>query len=103
MIKSPIIVDKEEVFTVKGEIELFPQKGGWFFVRVPKKYTELTKDVADRGLVAITATAGGSSWNTSLLPMGDGTHFIALPAKVRKKENLNLGDSLSMTFVLRDR
>lgn len=97
------LLQEHEVFTVSNTVELFPQKGGWYFVRVPKKYTKMTKDLADRGLVAITATVGGSSWKTSLLPIGDGTQFIALPAKVRKAEKINLGDTIEMSFVLRER
>ena len=103
MVKLFTLVQESEVFPVKGKVELFPQKGGWFFVRVPKKYTDLTKDLSDRGLVAIIVTLGESVWKTSLLPMGDGSHFIALPAKVRQKEKVNLGDIVEMSFVLRER
>lgn len=101
--KIPILLQENEVFPVRGKVELFPQKGGWYYVRVPREYTQLTRDVSERGLVAITATLGRSIWNTSLLPMGDGTHFIALPAKVRTKERVLLGENLEMTFVLRER
>ena len=90
-------------FELNGEVEIFPGKGGWHFVRVPQEYTDLTKDLADRGLVAITATCGGTSWDTSLLPYGDGSTFIALPAKVRKSEEINLGDSVELSFTLRQR
>ena len=92
-----------ETFTVTGEVELFPQKGGWHYIRVPEDYTDLTKDYADRGLVAITATVGETSWDTSLLPMGDGTLFIALNAKVRKSEKIDLGDTIDISFKLRQR
>lgn len=103
MVKLTSLVHENEVFPVNGKVELFPQKGGWYFVRVPKKFTEITQDLSDRGLVAIIATVGSSSWKTSLLPMGDGTQFIALPVKVRKKEKVNLDDSIKMSFVLRER
>lgn len=93
----------ENIFAVSGKVELFPQKGGWHFVRVPKEYSEATQLLADRGLVAITATLGDESWNTSLLPMGDGTHFIALPAKIRKSEKITLGQKIKLTFALRER
>jgi hypothetical protein len=73
------------------------------YVRVPKKFTEMTEEFADRGLVAITATVGKSSWKTSLLPMGDGTLFIALNAKVRKAEGIELGDMVKISFRLRER
>lgn len=93
----------KDAFSVSGKVELFPQAGGWHYVSVPKRYTEITKTLADRGLVAITATVGKTSWNTSLLPMGDGTQFIALPAKVRQAENVTLGQTITLTFVLRER
>ncbi len=91
------------IFIVSGKVERFPEEGGWMFMRVPKRYTEETKHLAERGLVAVTATAGNKSWDTSLLPMGDGTHFIALPAKVRKKEQIALGETVRITFSLRER
>jgi hypothetical protein len=99
---NPLLQIKE-TFSFKGQVEIFPQQGGWYYVRVPQQYTKLTADLADRGLVAITATLGDTTWPTSLLPYGDGTHFIALNAKVRKAENINLGDHLSISFQLRER
>lgn len=103
MVNFTPLTQEKEVFPVRGRVELFPQKGGWYFIQVPKKYSEITRDVSDRGLVAITATLGNSTWKTSLLPMGDGTHFIALPAKVRKKEKIEVDQSIHMSFVLRER
>ncbi len=97
------IIKMNSALTVKGKVEIFPQLGGWVFVRVPKKYTEMTRHWAERGLVAITATVGKSSWNTSLLPMGDGTHFIALNAKVRKTQGIKVGDAVTIRFHLRNR
>ena len=90
-------------FELEAEVEVFPQKGGWVFIRVPKSYSEVTKQLADRGLVAITATVGRTSWDTSLLPMGDGTHFIALNKKVREAENIRIDDRIQASFRLRDR
>jgi hypothetical protein len=85
-------------FTESGVIEIFPQIGGWHFIRVPKVYTEMTKGMAIRGLVPIIATIGKTSWKTSLLPMGNGTHFIALNAKVRKSETLEIGQRIKIKF-----
>jgi hypothetical protein len=44
-----------DLFTVNGKVEIFPQKGGWMFVREPMEYTEKTKHLAEHGLVAISA------------------------------------------------
>jgi hypothetical protein len=94
---------KKEIFKISGKVEIFPQQGGWYYIRVPKKYTNLTKDFTDRGLVAISVTLGKTVWNTSLLPYGDETHFIALSAKVRKAEKVELEDKINLSFQLRDR
>ena len=90
-----------QTFTINGKVELFPQKGGWHFIRVPKTITTELIHKADRGVIPITAKVGSTAWQTSLLPMGDGTHFIALNAKVRKKETVNLGDNISIEIHLR--
>ena len=83
-------------FTAK--VELFERKHGWYYVAVPVAISKPHEHLADRGLVAITAKIGNTSWPTSLLPMGDGTFIIPLPAKVRKKEDLFIGVSIEVSF-----
>lgn len=85
-------------YRVTGEVELFPQEGRWHYVRIPEWITEELEGLADRGLVAIRATVGESTLDTSLLPMGDGTHFIALNAAVRSANSLDVGDRLTVEF-----
>jgi hypothetical protein len=91
----------KKTFNVNDKVEIFPQEGGWHYIRVPKEITTKLIHKADRGLIAIRATVGMTAWDTSLLPMGDGTHFIALNAKVRRKEKINLGDTIEISFQLR--
>lgn len=88
-------------YTIKAVVKKFPGKGGWFYVPVPQIYTEMSRDMADRGLVPITVNLGESKWDTSLLPMGDGTHFIALNAKVRKTNSISEGSKVSLGFMFR--
>lgn len=88
-------------FVVK--VELFEREKGWHYVSVPTELSKPLEYLADRGLIAVTAKAGNSTWPTSLLPMGDGTHFIALPAKVRSKEKLSLGEEVEISFEIRVR
>lgn len=90
-------------YTVRSTVEIFPMDNPWIYVSVPKKYVQLFADFMDRGLVAITATLGGSTWSTSLMPKGDGTLFIPLSAKIRKKENIDVGDTITINFELRQR
>lgn len=91
----------QNTFTAK--IELFNREKGWHYVSVPIELSRPLEYLADRGLIAITAKVGNSSWPTSLMPMGDETHFIALPAKVRSKEKLTLGAQTQISFELRER
>ncbi len=86
-----------------AEMRLFEREKGWYYVSVPPELSKPLEPLAERGLIAVTAKIGNSSWPTSLLPMGDGTHFIALPAKVRAKEGLKLGAKAEVSFELRIR
>ena len=94
------MVETKEYHTT-NKVEIFPQKGGWHYIKIPLEITRLLQSKADRGLIAIKARVGDYTWDTSLLPKGDGTHFIPLNAKVRKKENIDLGDSITIYFSLR--
>jgi len=87
-----------------GIVEIFDkEKMPWWFVRVPKEMSSPYETLADRGLIAVTASVGKNSWQTSLLPYGDNTHFIALPAKIRKANDIKLGDNISVEFEIRKR
>ncbi len=86
-----------------AEVSLFEREKGWYYVPVPPELSMPLIHLADRGLIAVTAKIGKSSWPTSLLPMGDGTHFLALPAKVRAKEKLMLGAAAEVSFEIRAR
>ena len=75
----------------------------WWYVRVPKKLSKPYEVLADQGLIAVTATVGEYSWATSLMPYGDGTHFMPLPAKARKVNKIELGDTITIEFEIRER
>ena len=89
--------------TFVTQVRLFEREKSWHYVSVPPELSVPHENLAERGLIAITARVGSSSWATSMLPMGDGTHFIALPAKVRQREKLSLGSTAEISFVIRSR
>jgi len=89
--------------TFSAKVELFARNKGWHYVSVPLDLSKPLVHLTDRGLIAIIARVGNSSWHTSMLPMGDGTHFIALPNKVRTKEKLSLGMAVEVSYVTRTR
>ncbi len=86
-----------------AEMRMFEREKDWYYVPVPTELSMPLLHLAERGLIAVTAKVGNSSWPTSLLPMGDGTHFIALPSKVRVKEKLELGARVEASFEPRAR
>jgi len=88
-------------YQVSGIIELFPQKGGWHYLRVPDSVIAELSWMAERSLIGITATIGATTWDTSLMPTGDGSHFIPLNAKVRRDNDLGVGERVKVEFVPR--
>jgi hypothetical protein len=89
--------------TFAGVVDRFDREGGWYFVPAPVAMTRRLGHLADRGLIAVEARVGPVTWQTSLLPMGDGTHFLALPARVRRAQRLDVGDIVRVEVVPRDR
>ena len=90
-----------EQFEVTGQVELFPQVGGWYYLLIPDWITDELSDFVDRGLIPIRAKVGSTEWDTSLLPKGDGRHFIALNAKVRKANDIEIEDQVTIRFQVR--
>lgn len=90
-------------FEVTGLVERFPQVGGWYYVLIPARITDELSEFADRGLIPVRAEVGSTGWNTSLLPKGDGQHFLALNAKVRNVNDIEIEDRVTIRFQVRQR
>ena len=67
--------------TFIAKVELFDREKGWHYVSVPIELSMPLEYLADRGLIAVTARAGNSSWPTSLLPIGDVRISSSCPRK----------------------
>jgi len=87
-----------KTFKTEGKVKIFPQKGGWVYLPIKQTYTDLGIKKPKWGLVPATITMGNTTWKKSLLPFGDGTLFIALNEKVRKAENIKIGDTIKIMF-----
>ena len=75
----------------------------WWFVPVPEEKSQPYKPLANNfGFIPVTLKIGKSSWSSSLLPSGDGTHCIAVPAKIRKAENIQIDDKITVEFEIRE-
>lgn len=90
-------------FKVKGKVKKFTGNMAWHYINVPQTYDDLNLKVQPKiwGFVRITATVGKTTWETSLLPMGNGSLFIALKAAVRKKEDILEDDTITITYSIK--
>ena len=72
------------------------------YVAVPKKYTkELKQKRRAWGTFPITAHVGKTSWQTKLMTKKGGDFFVALKATIRRKEQLDVGGRVAVSFRLK--
>lgn len=96
----------QEKYTFSAPVKKFEGLAGWHYVRVPSELGAAAKKsslLVNRGLIPIQASINNTIWQTSLLPFGDGTLFIALKASVRKTEMISSGDTITISFSLVER
>jgi hypothetical protein len=85
--------------TFKGTVQKFPGAGGWCYVAVPKKYTkDLQQQRKAWGMYPVTAYVGSTSWETKLMMKKGGDFFVALKAAIRNKEDIAVGDRVTISI-----
>ncbi|WP_186645400.1 DUF1905 domain-containing protein [Fluviispira vulneris] len=92
-------------YKVTGKIKRFPGKGGWFYVELNKKISEAFRPLVKNrwpALLSASFTLNQTSWKSSIMPIKEGPLFIALPTKIRKCEQLEEGQKVTIEFLLSD-
>lgn len=85
-----------------GKVEKCAGEGGWFTVAVPQSCIPPKELIIGHfGYIPITAKIASSEWDTSFLPAGDTSYFVALPKNIRIKQHIDVGDTVSIEFCLR--
>lgn len=84
--------------SIQDTVKKFPGKAAWYYLHVPSKYSNMSKKFKRGRFVRILAQIGTDIWQTSLLPLGNGTEFIALKAAIRKNQNIKEGDTIKLYF-----
>ena len=87
----------------RSRVWLYPGRGGWHFITLPKKHARMIK--ASHGIrrgwgsLPVKVTIGKTTWKTSIFPEHMSSSYV-LPVKadVRKKENIEAGDSVLLTL-----
>ena len=90
-------------FKVSDTVKRFPGKYGWYYIELNESVGENFRPIIKEkwpALLNATFTLGSTTWKSSIMPIKDGPLFIALPAKVRKAESIDLDQKVTITFVL---
>lgn len=92
-------------YKVTAKVWLYPgENANWHFVTVPKKESahigEHFKSFKKGwGSLPVAVTLGKTSWETSIFPdRKSGTYLLPLKAIIRRKEGVEAGDSVIVTF-----
>ncbi|MDK1385369.1 DUF1905 domain-containing protein [Sinorhizobium sp. 8-89] len=94
------------VFEFEAELWLYPGKGGWHFVTLPKDIAQQVKFLAEPkkrgwGSEQVIARTGKTEWTTSIFPdKGSGSFLLPVKAEVRRQEKLAAGQKIRIALTL---
>ena len=88
-----------------GKIWYWRGPAPWYFVTVPAKPSRDLKDILKLvtygwGMIPVHIQIGKTEENTSLFPK-DGRYIVPIKASVRKAENLEIGDTVTVRLKVR--
>ena len=83
-----------------GEIWHWRGPSPYHFVTVPDEHCQALEDVAAMvsygwGMIPVGVEVGATRWTTSLFPK-DGAYVVPLRAEVRRAEDLDVGDTVTL-------
>lgn len=90
-------------FKLTAKIVKYPGPSGWYYLPVSEQDYQSYKLYGERGLVAINLSYKKDTWQTSVLPLGNGLGMIPLKAAVRKKYALDENQTITISYTLRER
>src|SRR5262249_52894766 len=100
-------VSRPGTFEFSAPLWQYPGEGSWYFVTVPE---EISDDIADLtagarkgfGSVRVTATVGGSTWQTSVFPRQAGKYFLPVKEAVRGGQKPSEGSPVQTRLEVAD-
>ena len=86
----------------EAEIWFWQGPAPWYFVTVPEEQSRELEEISGSvsygwGMIPVRAQIGTTTWKTSLFPK-DGRYIVPIKASVRKEENLDEGDKVSVNL-----
>ncbi|MCB9159534.1 MAG: DUF1905 domain-containing protein [Caldilineaceae bacterium] len=87
-----------------GPIWFWKGPAPWYFVTVPAEQCVALKAIAGAvtygwGMIPVTGQIGATRWTTSLFPK-DGRYIVPIKANVRRAENLEEGDTVTVRLTI---
>lgn len=87
-----------------GELWYWKGPAPWYFVTVPEDESvdieAISRDVTyGWGMIPVTVRVGSSTWATALFPK-DGRYVVPIKAEVRRKQQLELGQQVSVRLTI---
>ena len=89
-----------KIFKFKAKISRPEGIGTWHFANVP---IDVEKEYGKKGQVKVKASLNGKTFYSSLMPHGNGKHYIVLGEKLRNMAGVKIGDTILMTIELDER
>ena len=77
------------------KLERFPGRGTWIYADVP---IDVENEFGTKGRLRVKASINGKEVITSLMPHGNGKHFIILSKEIRSMVNIELGDTIEVSL-----
>lgn len=92
-------------FEFSGKIFFWKGPAPFFFVTVPAKQSRDIKEISSLvtygwGVIPVTVRIGKTEFTTSLFPK-DGRYLVPIKVSVRKAENLEEGDKVTVRLEIR--
>ncbi|MET0426026.1 MAG: DUF1905 domain-containing protein, partial [Actinoplanes sp.] len=87
-----------------GEIWFWRGPAPWHFVTVPEEQCGALESASavvsyGWGMIPAACRIGGTGWSTSLWPK-DGGYIVPIKTKVRKAEELDVGDTVTVRLTV---
>ena len=97
----------ENRFEIKCKVWLHPGMSGWHFVTLPKRQSANIKKTFGAmkrgwGSLPVAVMVDKTRWTTSIFPDKEvGAYLLPLKADIRKKENINSGQTLTFAIEIK--
>ena len=93
------------IIEFSGKILFWKGPAPWFFVAIPEQQSRELKEISGFvtygwGVIPVLVRIGKTEFQTSLFPKDD-LYLVPIKASVRKAENLEEGDQVSMRLEVR--